>query len=155
MEINEYKTMDSDGLTDDKLSKYETTADAYRAGYDAGVADTLAKLKRPLEGRKSKAAVGGYSGGRYPYGYMVDKGELVINEEEAMAVREVFRRLEQGDTWQQIADALNLMKYPTRFGGEWTKSQIQSIKNNKKTYEGYYKYSDGDWVRGMQEPILR
>lgn len=142
-------------MTDEVLqNSLQGNAD-YRAGYEAGVRDTLAKFQHTREGRKKKAAVGGYSGGRCPYGYEVDHGALVINEDEAPAVREVFRRLEQGDTWQQIADALNLMCCPTRFGGEWTKSQVQSIKNNKKTYEGFYKYSDGDWVRGKHEPILR
>lgn len=139
------------GVDADKVELTE----AYKAGYAAGVKDTMAKYTLGSDGRKKKALVGGYSGGRCPYGYAVNHGTLVIDEDEAPAVVEIFRRLEQGDSWQQIADALNLMRFPTRFGGAWTKSQIQSIKNNKRTYEGYYKYSDGDWVKGVQEPILR
>ncbi len=35
-------------------------------------------------------------------------------------------------------------------------STVQSIINNRKTYEGFYKYGkDGDWVKGQHTPLLK
>lgn len=111
--------------------------------------------KRTSAGRKAKATVGGYAGGKAPYGYKVEHGALVIDDEEAEWVREIFRRLDQKDSCQQIADALNTMGVPTRTGkNKWQRVTIAGIKNNKKTYEGMYRYSDGDWVKGLHQPIL-
>ncbi len=109
---------------------------------------------RTSAARKQKANIGGYAGGKAPYGYRVEHGTLIINEDEAKGVREIFRRLDQGDSCQQVTDALNMLRLPTRNGGTWSRSSVIGIKNNRKTYEGMYRYSDGDWVKGLHQPIL-
>ena len=43
-----------------------------------------------MEGRSQKAREGKWNGGFAPYGYALDNGKLVINEEEAEAIRIIF-----------------------------------------------------------------
>lgn len=109
---------------------------------------------RTKSGRTIKAQHGGYSGGKIPYGYTVVDGNLVVDPHEASMVREIFD-LRKRWSIREVAELLNEYGYRTRKGGFFGASNIQSILNNKKTYEGYYRYGkDGEWVKGKQEPIL-
>jgi len=45
-----------------------------------------------MEGRIQKAREGKWNGGFAPYGYKLEKGQLIINEEEAEAIRVIFDR---------------------------------------------------------------
>lgn len=111
--------------------------------------------KRTSGGRRTKADKGGYSGGRSPIGYKVENKKLVINPEESQVVLAIFKMREQeGKTLQEIADTLNKRGLTTRNGKEYRTSSVQSILNNRKTYEGYYKYGNGDWVKGEHEALL-
>mgnify|MGYP002522511268 CR=1 FL=1 len=49
---------------------------------------------RTGKGRSMKAACGGYSGGRAPYGYQIQQGQLVINEMERPIVETIFQEKE-------------------------------------------------------------
>ena len=112
--------------------------------------------KRTSGGRKVKASQGGYSGGQAPMGYRVSDGKLVINEAEAEVVRKIFEWRDGGATLMSIVEELNDDGYKTRKGNKFVISTVQSIVNNRKTYEGMYKYGkDGEWVRGQHEPILK
>lgn len=112
--------------------------------------------RRTTGGRKIKASKGGYSGGRAPMGYKVQNGELVINEEEARVVQRIFELRDKGVVLLEIVDTLNTEGYVTRAGKKFLISTVQSIVNNRKTYEGYYHYGkDGEWVQGVHEPILK
>lgn len=112
-------------------------------------------MKRTSGGRIVKASHGGYSGGRAPMGYKVVDGELVINKDEAEVVRFVFSQRDAGNTLLGIVEALNQNGYKTRNGKEFLVSSVQSIVNNRKTFEGYYKYGkNGKWVKGQHQPIL-
>ena len=110
---------------------------------------------RMTGGRMQKAAKGGYAGGKAPYGYKVEEGCLVINEEEAAAVREIFRLKAEGKTLREIADAVS-GRYRTRQGKEIAWSTVRLILGNEKTYRGWYRYgAGGEWVKGQHEPILK
>ena len=110
---------------------------------------------RTGNGRLIKAKAGGYSGGRVPYGYRVENGNLVIEEHEAEIVRNVFRlRDEEGLTLADICEWLYVRKYLTRKGKRFQSSGIKSILDNRHFYQGYYRYGDMDWVKGVHEPIL-
>ena len=112
--------------------------------------------KRTSGGRKVKASKGGYSGGRAPMGYKVLNGQLIINEDEAPVVRRVFELRDSGAVLLDIVDILNKEGYVTRNGKKFVISTVQSIVNNRKTYEGYYHYGkNGEWVQGVHEPILK
>lgn len=111
--------------------------------------------KRTSGGRKAKAAVGGYAGGRAPMGYKIVDHKLVINENEAPAVRFLFQQKAAGNTMLGTVKALNDAGYKTRSGKEFVISTVQSIWNNEKTYRGFYKYGkNGQWVKGQHEPLL-
>lgn len=110
---------------------------------------------RTSGGRKQKAKQGGYSGGRLPLGYRARGGEMIVNEKEAPTVRRIFELRDDGCTLAVIAKTINDEGYHTRKGGSFAISTVQSIVNNRKTYEGFYHYGGGDWVRGKHEAILK
>lgn len=111
---------------------------------------------RTGKGRSMKAACGGYSGGRCPYGYKVDNGRLVINEEERPIVEFVFEELRKKTPHLTIADKLNDLGYRTRKGTKFQNTSVRSIASNEMLYKGYYKYGEmKNWVRGVHEPILK
>lgn len=112
--------------------------------------------KRTSGGRKIKAARGGYAGGKAPMGYRVEKGCLVIDEEEAKVVRRIHELRDSGVVLLKIVDIINAEGYRGRKGNEFKLSTVQGIVNNRKTYEGYYKYGeDAEWVKGQHEAILK
>lgn len=110
---------------------------------------------RTSGGRKQKAKRGGYSGGRAPMGYKVEHGQLVIEPAEAEIVRFIFAEKSKGGSMSGTMKALNEAGYKTRSGKEFVISTVQSIWNNERTYRGEYRYGeDGEWVKGIHEPIL-
>lgn len=111
--------------------------------------------KRTTGGRKAKASKGGYSGGRAPMGYKVFNGNLVINPDEAPVVKRIFDLRDSGEVLLNIVDIINQEGYRTRNDKPFVLSTVQGIINNRKTYEGFYRYGkDGEWVEGQHEPIL-
>lgn len=114
---------------------------------------------RTGNGRKIKAAAGGYSGGKAPFGYKIESGKLVINEAEAEIVREIFAHKDKLP-YLRIAELLNGKGYHARNGGQFYASGIKAIILNEPTYRGMYRYGQGKdkknvpWVKGVHEPIL-
>ena len=110
---------------------------------------------RTSSGRRVKAKAGGYSGGRSPYGYKVENGQLVLNESEVPIVKMVFEGLDAGRTLWDIADSLTAAGLTTRKGTAFRESNVRSIRDNRPFYEGMYKYGkDMNWVKGVHTPIL-
>lgn len=109
---------------------------------------------RTGKGRNMKAACGGYSGGRRPYGYKVVDGRLVIDEEERKIVEFVFAEHKNKTPMLAIADKLNRSGYRTRKGTPFLNTTVKSIVNNEPLYRGMYKYGDMNYVKGVHEPIL-
>lgn len=111
--------------------------------------------KRTSSGRKIKAAKGGYSGGRPPFGYAPNNGRLEIVPEEAEVVRFVIESKDAGATFKSICDALNERGLTNRSGTKFSISTLQVIIDNKPLYQGMYRYGKGaEWVQGEHEPIL-
>lgn len=112
--------------------------------------------KRTSGGRSIKAARGGYSGGRPPYGYRAQNGTLEVIPEEAENVRYIIHAKDAGATYKEICDTLNAAGKKTRSGSPWPISTVQVVLGNKKLYEGYYRYGKSDeWVKGQHEAILK
>lgn len=110
---------------------------------------------RTGKGRSMKAACGGYSGGRCPYGYKVVGGRLIINDDERPIVEFVFEEHRKGTPMLSIADKLNDAGFRTRKGTRFQNTSVRSIVSNEKLYRGMYKYgSEMNWVKGVHEPIL-
>jgi len=110
--------------------------------------------KRTGGGRRLKAASGGYSGGRAPYGYKILHGQYEIVQDEAEMVRAIFGQLKNGMNLTDTAEWLNDNGYRTRNGKKFYASHIKAINDNRPVYEGYYKYGKMDWVKGVHEAIL-
>lgn len=110
--------------------------------------------KRTMGGRKVKASMGGYAGGRCPMGYRVQNGRLVIEPEEAEIVKKIYALHKEGSSLRQIIDVLKGEGIKTRKGGDFHPSSIKSILDSEKTYLGFYKYGNDEWVKGQHLPIL-
>lgn len=110
----------------------------------------------PTKRRSVRAKCGGYSGGRAPYGYKVENGKLVINEEERPIVEFVFAEKKKGTPHLTIADKLNEAGFKTRKGTKFQNTSVKSIVSNEPFYHGLYKYGkDMNWVKGVHEPIFK
>lgn len=143
--------------TEEEFTEGNELANVYRALMQF-VAEQERKniALRTGKGRSIKAACGGYSGGRCPYGYEVVEHQLVINEAERPIVEFVFQEYDKGTPMLRIADMLTDSGRRTRKGTRFQVSSIKSILSNRPLYEGKYKYGkDMNWVDGVHEPILK
>ena len=111
-------------------------------------------LTRTSKSRLSKASNGGYAGGLCPLGYRVENGKLIVDEEEAKIVREIFRLRKFNVSFVGIARYLNSNGFRTRRGKEFSQPGLYAIVNNKKFYQGYYRYGESGWVKGIHKPII-
>lgn len=99
---------------------------------------------------KNRFLNGTFHQGMAPYGYKLDDGNLVIDEERAPVVRLVFERALAGDGSSKIAVTLNEKKIPSPLNGKWSSGTVKGILTNER-YVGdalYQKtYSDENFVR--------
>lgn len=111
---------------------------------------------RTSAGRNAKAKKGGWAGGGVPLGYKTLNRRLVVDEAEKKIVRAIFSARSDGMSLYQIADALNERGALPKSGGEWYPKSVSRLIDNRKLYEGYYRYkgAGGEWVKGEHEPIL-
>lgn len=111
---------------------------------------------RTSKGRALKAHCGGYSGGNHPYGYSVVDGVLTPNLAEKPIVEIAFHEHDLNHTpLSDICDILYDKGYRTRKGKRFQPSTIRSILENRKFYEGQYKYGNMGWVKGVHIPLLQ
>ena len=77
-----------------------------------------------------------------PFGYR--KGEdnhFAIREDQAEVVREIYRRVADGEAYIDIANDLNARGIRTKTGGQWGKTSFDRILRNRM-YIGTYKWKD-------------
>lgn len=67
-----------------------------------------------------------------PFGYSVQNGELIVNEEEAVWVRWIFAQALSGKNCNAIAKQLNEKKVPTKRNGTWTENTVRGMLTNEK-----------------------
>lgn len=116
--------------------------------------------ERMKEGKAGRAKEGKYRGGAYyPTGYDYDEetGYLVINEYDAMQVKEVFRLFNQRTPIYSIMTMMNDQGFKTTIGkgkgkGKWNETRIRKMLSNQ-TYIGKLKHLD-EWVEGGHDPII-
>lgn len=78
-------------------------------------------------GRARKKAVGGYFGGRPPYGFRAEGRELVPAPEEQRAIRRMFELRSGGATYEAIGDQLAREGLHPRSGANWRKTTIHRV----------------------------
>lgn len=96
------------------------------------------KIHRGLTDNAEKAIVNG----SVPLGYRRGKdGHAEIVEEEAEIVREIFRRVKEGEMLIRIAEDLNRRGLRTKKGALWNRSSFNKILSNER-YIGVYLYKE-------------
>jgi len=103
----------------------------------------ILNLAREVEkGKLENAYKCNHVGGIPPLGYDVDKKtkKLVINQEEATAVKLIFKKIIAGNSYTDIIDELNRRGFKTKAGGKFGKNSLFSILKNEK-YCGTYIYN--------------
>ena len=102
-------------------------------------------LEQTMNGRKEKARQGGWNGGFAPYGYKLEEGKLLIADDEAEAIRLIFKLYTEDDYgFDRIAKELNLrgIKKKLRQNNTielWTANIVRNIINNP-VYAGKIAY---------------
>lgn len=90
---------------------------------------------RLQNGRRHKAAKGGFAGHALALGYCSEDQEMKVNTAEAETVRYIFRlRRHFKLTPYSIAKRLNTEQRPTKRGGRWHPWTIQTILDKKTLY---------------------
>jgi DNA invertase Pin-like site-specific DNA recombinase len=82
---------------------------------------------RMLSGKAAKKAVGGYVGGKPPYGFRAVGGELVPDERESELVALILRLREEGASYRAISSELSNAGYTTRRGTRFNPAQVRSM----------------------------
>lgn len=93
-------------------------------------------LEQTMNGRKEKARQGLWNGGQAPYGYELQDGALVVNEEEANNVRLIFEKY--ANTTMSLAELTDYCnnqgikkdKYGNRIEDYWTRTGVGRMLNN-------------------------
>lgn len=84
--------------------------------------------ERLEQGRKAKAARGGYAGyGSPAYGQRVVNGELVDDPDECHVIELIRRHHKSGKSLQKIADWLNEQGYVTKRGQPWRRISVKRV----------------------------
>lgn len=97
--------------------------------------------ERVKMGMMQKAKKGcGYLGFAEPYGYEFHERRLVLKENEASIVKEIFNSYLAGASLEQIANRLNARLITTKKNKVWKKSTIANILKNP-LYCGYIEWN--------------
>jgi hypothetical protein len=89
--------------------------------------------ERLEQGRKLKAARGGYAGyGSPPFGHTSVNGELVENPREQQVIEFICHQHKSGKSLQQIADWLNQQNFQTKRGQQWKRISVKRVLDRLK-----------------------
>ena len=84
--------------------------------------------ERLEQGRKLKAARGGYAGyGSPPFGQLSIDGELVDDPQEQVVIDLIRRHHKSGKSLQMIANWLNEQGYKTKRGQLWKRISVKRV----------------------------
>ena len=104
-------------------------------------------------GMARKAQTGdGNMGSPDPYGYTHADGRLIVREDEAENVREMFRLKAAGNGPSAIAEWLNRSNIPSKTGRTWSRQAVSHIISNP-LYAGFVRW-DGSISKGNHEAIV-
>lgn len=123
-----------------------------------GILSVFAELERSRikermadgkEGRAKKGLPNG--GGHSPIGYDYKDGVYVVNEYEAMQVKELFEMLAERKGYEEIKNILNSKGYKHKYG-QWSRNTVTNTAKNI-TYIGLIKFK-GVISEGIHQPII-
>lgn len=123
-----------------------------------GVLSVFAQLERDTIkervtiGREARAKEGKYHGGSAaPVGYNYTDGQLIVDDFEALQVRECFHLYETGFTFTEIADRLNERGWSHKYG-RWVLQRVRAVLVNP-IYTGVITFG-GIQYEGIHEAII-
>ena len=102
-------------------------------------------------GKREKAERGEHNSFA-PFGYTTQDKKLVIHEENAKIVRNIFDMFVEHQNVKLICTTLNNLGIKSTRGKLWGRKTIKLILTNK-TYIGYVKYKN-EYFKGNHEPII-
>ena len=109
-----------------------------------GMAEYYSKnlAREVMKGMKENALKCLHTGGRPPLGYDVDPAskKYIINEKEAIVVREIFDLYLTGFGYKRMVNELNSKGMVTKLGKPFGKNSLHDILCNEK-YAGVYTYN--------------
>ena len=109
--------------------------------------------ERTYMGMREKAeSFAGILGFNAPFGYSFEDGKLVIVEDEAEIVRDIYNRYQNGSTMDEIAFYLNTNHLLTKNNNPWNKYNLRTVLHNP-TYAGYLHWEEIVW-KADHEPII-
>ena len=117
----------------------------------------LQTRQKSIAGVAQKAKTGAFLGGVAPLGYDIQNGLYVINKWESEAVREIFSRYADGESYNEIIDYLASRGYKGKRGQAIGKNSLSSILTNER-YIGVYTWNKrhvkymGKWAGGTPNP---
>lgn len=97
--------------------------------------------KRVKHGLVETRAKGNFTGGNLLIGYKVVDHKVVVDEERAPIIKEVFEKYADGVSMKAIIDDLNKRGIRTNKGNKFTPKSLQHALRNKK-YIGEYYFND-------------
>ena len=108
--------------------------------------------ERMTMGKEARAKQGKFrGGGLVPIGYEYTDGKLIVNEYEAMQIREIHSLYQKGYSFKAIARTFAQKGYSHKYG-EWNEHRIKRVLVNK-VYIGKIHYK-GEYFDGEHEPII-
>lgn len=109
------------------------------------------KIVRGLDDNAGKCLVNGV----LPYGYKRGEGgKFEVNEEQAEIVREIYRRIDKGETFTGISRDLNQRGITNKGGKPWQISSYNKLISNER-YTGVYIYGKTRVEGGIPKIIDR
>lgn len=122
-----------------------------------GILSVFAQLEREQikermkMGKMGRSKEGKWKGGLTPVGYEYINGTLVINEYEAMQIREIHELYQKGNGFHEIVRRFDAKGYAHRYG-KWTVKRVRDAMLNE-TYLGKIHHK-GELLQGIHEPII-
>jgi len=86
------------------------------------------------------------------YKYIEDNGGLIIDNYEAMQIKEIFKLYNEGKGYHKIAELLNKKGYKKGNGFMWQLNAVKRVLTNP-IYKGYIEYNNEVYI-GLHQPIV-
>src|SRR5574343_79684 len=109
-------------------------------------------LERSRFGKEGRARQGLYHGGKIPVGYDYIDGQLIINNYEALQIREIFNLYLQGKGTRVIYRIMKERGYTYKNGLKWGCQNIHLVLKNP-LYAGIINHK-GESFKGQHEAII-
>ncbi len=132
------------------LSAMEPISDSPESIIVEGMLESMAEYfsanlsENVKRGQRESILKGNWTGGQVPYGYKVIDKKLIIREDAAAIVREIYQRYADGEQQTEICKDLNNRGLRTYAGCKFTKASLETMLKNRK-YIGHFQYGENSF----------